>query len=62
MMYSAEQVQEWIAWDIYYASVCAMCCHPGNREAGMTVADAARVADEMLAQRRLRGFVRSEDC
>lgn len=46
------------AWDIYFASVCAMCLHPGNREFGMSIAECAKLADEMLHERlaRCRGL------
>lgn len=49
--YTAE---ERIAWDIYFASLCSMTMHPGNRALQITISDTAIVCDEMIEERRRR--------
>lgn len=45
---------EAMAWDIYYASICAMALHPGFR-GEPDYARMAYHADLMLLERRKRG-------
>jgi len=46
--------EERLAWDIYFASVCAMNEHPGNRQGGAGCDEMAVLADAMILQRRKR--------
>lgn len=50
--YSSE---EKLAWDIYFASLCAMSMHPGNRkDTSMSLAQIAETCDWMVQERQRR--------
>lgn len=46
--------EEKLAWDIYFASICAMGLHPGQVRNENMVAISANLADQMLNERRKR--------
>lgn len=54
-MHSSYSAEERVAWDIYFASLCAMGMHPGNRkDTDMTLAQIAQYCDWMIDERRKR--------
>lgn len=53
--------RESIAWDMYFCSIAGISFHPGagkdlgdGRAEKRTVSDCAKIADEMLAERKKR--------
>lgn len=53
--------REWVAWDMYFCSIAGISFHPGagkdlgdGRAEQRTVADCAKLADDMILERRKR--------